>query len=74
MTATVKEGAELTEEELFVWCIDRLPYFALPRYIEFRESLPRSPIGRVLKRELRSEGAVSGTWDAEASGIEFEKR
>jgi crotonobetaine/carnitine-CoA ligase len=74
VTATVKQGAVLTEEELFKWCIDRLPYFALPRYIEFRDSLPRSPVGRVLKRELRAEGATAGSWDAEASGIQFEKR
>ena len=74
VTATVKEGVDLTEEELFLWCIDRLPYFALPRYIEFRPSLPRSPVGRVLKRELRSEGVTPSTWDMESSGIQFEKR
>jgi crotonobetaine/carnitine-CoA ligase len=73
-TATVKEGASLTEEELFRWCIDELPYFALPRYIEFRDALPRSPVGRVLKRELRAEGVTDATWDAEASGITFERR
>jgi carnitine-CoA ligase len=74
LTATVKEGASLTEEELFRWCIDQLPYFALPRYIEFRAELPRSPVGRVLKRELRSEGVTASTWDAEAAGITYEKR
>ena len=45
ITATVKEGATLTEEELFRWCIDQLPYFALPRYIEFRDALPAEPGG-----------------------------
>jgi crotonobetaine/carnitine-CoA ligase len=70
----VKEGTELSEEELFRWCIDALPYFCLPRYIEFRPALPRSPVGRVLKRELREEGVTAATWDAEAAGIEYEKR
>ena len=74
ITATVKEGASITEEELFRWCIDQLPYFALPRYIEFRAELPRSPVGRVLKRELREEGVTPTTWDAEAAGITYEKR
>jgi crotonobetaine/carnitine-CoA ligase len=74
VTATVKEGAAVTEEELFRWCIDQLPYFALPRYIEFRAELPRSPVGRVLKRDLRSEGVTAATWDADASGITYEKR
>ena len=74
VTATRAEGASLTEEELFRWCIDELPWFALPRYIEFRVELPRSPVGRVLKRDLRAEGATPATWDAEASGISYERR
>ena len=73
VTATLVEGATLTEEELFRWCIDELPYFALPRYVEFRASLPRSPVGRVLKRELRAEGP-GRAWDAEASGIPYARR
>jgi crotonobetaine/carnitine-CoA ligase len=73
ITATLVDGASLTEAELFRWCIDELPYFALPRYIEFRDELPRSPVGRVLKRELRAEGP-SGSWDATTSGIEYERR
>jgi crotonobetaine/carnitine-CoA ligase len=74
ITATPKEGATVTEEELFRWCIDELPYFALPRYIELRPELPRSPVGRVLKRELRDEAATDAWWDAEAAGITYERR
>jgi crotonobetaine/carnitine-CoA ligase len=74
ITATVKAGASVTEEQLFRWAIDQLPYFALPRYIEFRSELPRSPVGRVLKRELRADGVTPSTWDAEAAGITYEKR
>jgi crotonobetaine/carnitine-CoA ligase len=74
ITATIAEGQSVTEADLFRWCIDQLPYFALPRYIEFRSELPRSPVGRVLKRELRAEGVTAATWDADESGITFEKR
>lgn len=74
LTATLVEGATVTEEELFLWCVDQLPYFALPRYIEFRAELPRSPVGRVLKRELRDEGATPTSWDVEASDVTYEKR
>ena len=74
VTATLEAGATLTEEELFVWAVDQLPYFALPRYIEFRAELPRSPVGRVLKRELRDEGVTAATWDLEASDITYDKR
>ncbi len=45
-----------------------------PRYIEFRAELPRSPVGRVLKRELRDEGVTPATWDVDASGITYERR
>ncbi len=34
----LKAGAQLSEIELFEWLKDRMPYFALPRYIEFRSS------------------------------------
>jgi len=74
VTATLKQGASITEEELFRWCVDQLPYFALPRYIEYRSQLPRSPVGRVLKRTLREEGVTPATWDAEAAGVTYEKR
>jgi crotonobetaine/carnitine-CoA ligase len=74
ITATLKEGSQLTEEELFRWCIDQLPYFALPRYIEFRAELPRSPVGRVLKRELRDEPIGASVFDSETSGIEYDRR
>ena len=50
------------------------PYFALPRYIEFRAELPRSPGRPVLKRELRDEGVSRTTWDADTTGINLEKR
>jgi crotonobetaine/carnitine-CoA ligase len=74
ITATLRSDTELTEAELFDWCIDELPYFALPRYIEFRAELPRSILGRVLKRELREDGVTAGTWDIETSGIDYERR
>jgi crotonobetaine/carnitine-CoA ligase len=74
VTATRIEGSTLTEAELFLWCVDQLPYFALPRYIEFRAELPRSPVGRVLKRELRAEGATPDTWDLDKSGITYDKK
>jgi len=74
ITATLGPDASLSEEQLFLWCIDELPYFALPRYIEFREDLPRSPVGRVLKRVLRDEGVTAATWDLDTSDVTYERR
>jgi carnitine-CoA ligase len=74
VTAVVVEGSTLSPEELCKWSVDRLPYFSIPRYIEFRSELPKNPVGRVLKYVLRDEGATPGTWDRETSGLEFGKR
>jgi len=74
VTAELKPDAQLTEEELCRWSIDRVPYFAVPLYIEFRESLPRSATGKVLKEQLRSEGKTAATWDREAAGLTFQRR
>jgi crotonobetaine/carnitine-CoA ligase len=74
VTAMLKPGVTLSPEDLFRWAIDAVPYYALPRYIEFRDSLPKNPQGRVLKYELREEGKTAATWDQEASGIKVSKR
>ena len=74
VTVVVRAGARLTEEELCRWSIERLPYFAVPRYIEFRADLPRSETGRITKSALRSDGVTDGTWDREAAGLTFERR
>jgi len=74
VTAVLRDGATVSEEELCRWAVDRVPYFALPRYIEFRTDLPRNPVGRVLKYQLRDEGVSPSTWDRDAAGFEYERR
>ncbi|GAA3978839.1 ATP-dependent acyl-CoA ligase [Actinomadura viridis] len=73
-TVVLRKGASLTEEALCRWAIDRLPYFAVPRYFEFREELPISRTGRTTKNILRDEGAGPAAWDREAAGVTFERR
>jgi crotonobetaine/carnitine-CoA ligase len=74
VTAVLQPGATVTEEELCRWSVDQVPYFAVPRYIEFRADLPRNPVGRVLKYELRDDGVTEATWDREAAGFTFDRR
>ncbi len=74
VTAVLVVGAVLTEEELCRWTAERVPYFAIPRYVEFRTDLPRNPVGRVLKYELRDDGVTTTTWDRDAAGITFDRR
>jgi crotonobetaine/carnitine-CoA ligase len=73
-TVMLKAGHVLTEEELCRWAVDRLPYFTVPRYFEFRSDMPRNPVGRVLKYVLREEGCTPGTWDRESAGFQLVKR
>jgi crotonobetaine/carnitine-CoA ligase len=74
VTVVLQDDAPLDEEALCRWIAERVPYFAIPRYVEFRSDLPRNPVGRVLKYQLRDEGATPTTWDREAAGVEFERR
>jgi crotonobetaine/carnitine-CoA ligase len=69
VTAKLKPNVDLTEEALCRWLVDRVPYYAVPRYIEFRAELPVNPQGRVLKFQLRDEGATPTTWDIETSDV-----
>jgi long-chain acyl-CoA synthetase len=48
-----KAGAALTEEELVAWGREQMAAFKYPRTVEFRDTLPMSATGKVLKRELR---------------------
>ena len=47
----------LTEDVVRSWCRERLAAYKVPRHVIFRESLPKSTVGKVLRRALR-DGAV----------------
>ena len=49
----LKEGETATPEELIEYCKDKLATYKLPTEIEFREELPKTNVGKVLKKELR---------------------
>src|SRR5271165_279315 len=68
------DGELVTPRDLFEWAVDKLPYFALPRFIEFRDQLPLTPTGKVLKHVLRKEGATEATWDREKSDVTVQRR
>jgi long-chain acyl-CoA synthetase len=53
----LKEGEAATEEEIVAFCRERLAAYKVPRVIEFRDDLPKSIIGKVLRRTLREEEA-----------------
>jgi long-chain acyl-CoA synthetase len=49
----LKEGETATEEEIINFCRENIAVYKAPRIIEFREDLPKSMVGKVLRRELR---------------------
>jgi long-chain acyl-CoA synthetase len=49
----LKPGATTDEATLLTFCQSRLAKYKSPRHIRFLESLPKSPIGKILKKELR---------------------
>lgn len=49
----LKEGVAATSDEIVEFCRARLARYKVPSFIEFRESLPKSSVGKVLRRELR---------------------
>jgi carnitine-CoA ligase len=65
----LQEGAELSGEELIRWCEPRMAYFAIPRYVAFRSSLPKTPSERVEKYKLKAEGVTDDCWDREEAGV-----
>ncbi len=50
----VKDNPSLTEEDLAAYCKQNLTGYKRPKYIEFRDELPKSNVGKILRRELRS--------------------
>jgi long-chain acyl-CoA synthetase len=51
----MKEGKSATEEEMIVFCKDKIAKYKWPVKIEFREELPKSNVGKVLKKVLKEE-------------------
>ena len=49
------DGATLSEEALLAYCKDRLAVYKIPRRIEFLQSVPLGPTGKILKRVLRDQ-------------------
>jgi long-chain acyl-CoA synthetase len=47
-----KPGETVTEEEIKAWCKDRIAKFKIPTQVEFRSELPKTMVGKILRREL----------------------
>ena len=50
-----RPGHALAERDVLAFCRERLANYKVPRRVEFRDTLPRNPSGKVLKRQLMAE-------------------
>ncbi len=50
-----KEGVEVSEEEILAFCRENLAPYKVPRFVEFRDDLPKTMVGKILRRVLLEE-------------------
>ena len=50
----VRKDPALTEAQILAYCRDNMTGYKQPRVIEFRDELPKTPVGKILRRELRN--------------------
>lgn len=65
-----KDDMKVDAAELFTHCIGCMPRFAVPRYVRFMQSLPKTPTNRVQKHVLRDAGVTDSMIDRDVLGIE----
>ncbi len=73
MIVCIPEGAAPDPVEITEFMAERMPYFMVPRYIRFVDSLPKTPTERVQKVKLRDEGITADTWDREEAGVKVKR-
>jgi crotonobetaine/carnitine-CoA ligase len=66
-------GEPPSPEDVIAFLEPRLPYYAVPRYLDYVESLPRTPALRIDKAALGEQGVSETTWDREAAGIRLRR-
>ncbi|WP_066272052.1 AMP-binding protein [Hydrogenophaga palleronii] len=68
------EGARFDPAAVIAHCDERLPYYAVPRYVDAVAGLPKTSTGKVRKAELRGQGLLATTWDRVAAGVALQSR
>ena len=57
----VKQNPQLTAEELIAYCRERLTKYKVPKQVVFKDSLPKSNVGKILRRVLKEEAIKNAT-------------
>ena len=67
-------GADIDNVALLDYCVEQIPRFAVPRYIEAVEELAKTATSKILKEPLRQAGVTNRTWDRESVGYKIARR
>lgn len=59
---------------LLDYCAERMPRYAVPRYVAFVEALDKTASGKLRKGDLRDAGVTAATWDRESVGYVVARR
>ena len=54
----LKAGETATDEEIINFCKEKLAAYKSPKFVEFRQELPKSAVGKILRKILRDEEAA----------------
>lgn len=60
-------------EDILDFCVSRMPYFAVPRYVEYLDEIPKTPTQKIQKNKLRERGLSTTAWDREAAGYKVRR-
>jgi long-chain acyl-CoA synthetase len=55
----VKKDQSLTDQELLKYCHENLTNYKVPKHVEFRTELPKTNVGKILRRALKEQQAAS---------------
>jgi crotonobetaine/carnitine-CoA ligase len=69
----LKSGHVLDLSDFMAYCEQKLPYFAIPRYVDIVSDFPRNPSGKIIKTQLRASGVTASTWDRDAAGYKVKR-
>lgn len=67
-------GAEIDNVALLDYCVEQIPRFAVPRFIEAVETLAKTATSKIQKEPLRQAGVTARTWDRESVGYKIARR
>jgi crotonobetaine/carnitine-CoA ligase len=73
VSVVLHPGATLLPADLITYCDARAPYFAVPRFVDYLDSLPRTPNEKIQKHLLRTAGVSATTWDRMAAGVRLSR-